>query len=151
MTFILNFIYGFMCTVGFAVLFNVPKSSLFKAGIGGGLGWTINFAINQAGYSIVISTLVASLAIALLGEIFAVLDKQPVTLYIVPGIIPLVPGFGLYYTMLSLLEQNYEMAMQHGIEAMLISILIAAALTIVLSINAYIKTIKENKIIKEKK
>ena len=38
MIYLLNFIYGFMSTIGFAVLFNVPKSSLFKAGLGGGAG-----------------------------------------------------------------------------------------------------------------
>ena len=144
MTYILNFIYGFMCSVGFAVLFNVPRTSILKAGIGGGVGWAINYAIIQLDFSIVISTLIASLGIAFLGEIFAVIDKQPATLYIIPGIIPLVPGFGIYYTMLSLLEQNYEMALEHGIEAILISTLIAAALTIILSINTYRKKRRED-------
>ena len=139
MIYLLNFIYGFMCAVGFAVLFNGPKSSLFKVGIGGGAGWITYFIINQIIQSVVISTFLASLVVALLGEVFAVSEKQPATLYIVPGIIPLVPGFGLYYTMLSLLEQNYEKAIMHGVEAMLIAFLIAAALTIVFSINTYRK------------
>lgn len=142
MTYLLNFVYGFMCTVGFAVLFNVPRKSILKAGLVGGVGWAIKHAIIQLDYSIVVSTLVASLVIALLGELFAVTDKQPATLYLIPGIIPLVPGFGLYYTMLSLLEQNYEMALQHGIETVVTSALIAAALTIVLSINAYRKSVR---------
>ncbi|ACB84439.1 threonine/serine exporter family protein [Natranaerobius thermophilus] len=139
MIYIANFIYGFMCTVGFAVIFNSRKSSLVKAGLGGGIGWATHFIINHNFQSVVISTFVASLVIALLGEIFAVIDKQPATLYIIPGIVPLVPGFGLYYTMLSLLEQNYNSALQHGIETILIAILIAAALTIILSINTYRK------------
>lgn len=143
MNLLLNLFYSIMSTIGFAVLFNVPRKSLLKAGIGGGVGWTIYYVITQLGLSIVISTLIASLTIALMGELFAVIDKQPSTLYIIPGIIPLVPGFGIYNTMLSLLEQNYEMALQNGIETIMISALIAAALTIVLSLNAYRKRRKE--------
>lgn len=139
MTYLLSFIYGFMCSVGFAVLFNVPRASVVKAGLCGGVGWAIYDTMVQLDLSVVISTLIASLGIAVLGEVFAVLDKQPATLYLVPGIIPLVPGFGVYYTMLSLLEQNYERAIQQGVEALLIAVLIAAALTIVLSVNMYRK------------
>lgn len=139
MIYFLNFIYGFMCSVGFAVLFNVPKASVIKAGFSGGVGWAIYYSMVQLNLSVVISTLIASMGIAVLGEFFAVMEKQPATLYLVPGIIPLVPGFGVYYTMLSLLEQNYERAMQQGVEAVLIAVLIAAALTIVLSVNTYRK------------
>ncbi|MCC5909712.1 MAG: threonine/serine exporter family protein [Clostridiaceae bacterium] len=141
MIYLLNFIYGFMCTIGFAVLFNSPKSALLKAGLGGGLGWSVYFVVHHNYDLIVLPTFLASLVIAILGEVFAIMEKQPATLYIIPGIIPLVPGFGLYYTMLSLLEQDYNLAIQHGVEAMLIAILIAAALTIVLSINTYRKNL----------
>ena len=139
MIYALNFVYGFMCSVGFSVLFNVPQKSVAKAGICGGTGWAVYYTMTQLNLSVVISTLIASLIIAILGEYFAVLDKQPATLYLVPGIIPLVPGFGIYYTMLSLLEQNYDNAMRQGIEAILIAVLIAASLTIVLSVNTYRK------------
>lgn len=132
-----------MCAIGFAVLFNVPKKSVTKAGIAGGVGWLIHFTMTEVGASTVIATFLGSLGIAILGEIFAVFDKEPVTLYIIPGIIPLVPGFGIYYTMLSLVEQNYEKALEQGLEAMLIAILIAAALTIVLSVNNFRKKRRE--------
>ncbi|SDK55640.1 threonine/serine exporter family protein [Natronincola ferrireducens] len=143
MMYINNFIYAFICTVGFAILFNVPKTSLIKSGFGGALGWTVFLFINNYFESIVVSTFIASFIIALIGEFFAIVDKMPLTVYIIPGIVPLVPGFGLYYTMLSILEKNYELAINYGSESMLIAIAIGGALTIVLSLSSYRKQKKK--------
>lgn len=139
MTYIYNFLFAFICTMGFATLFNVPKASILKSGIGGGIGWVLFNFINNMTDSVVISTFVASLAIAIIGELLAIKYRNPATVYIIPAIVPLVPGYGLYYTMLSIIENNYDLAAKHGSESFLISISIAGALTIVLSINTFRK------------
>ncbi|SES73229.1 Uncharacterized membrane protein YjjB, DUF3815 family [Natronincola peptidivorans] len=143
MMYINNFIFAFICTIGFAILFNVPKTSLIKSGFGGALGWTVFTLFNYYFDSIVMATFIASLIIALIGEVFAILEKRPLTVYIIPGIVPLVPGFGLYYTMLSILERDYDLAISYGSESLLIAISIAGALTIVLSLNSYRKQRKK--------
>ncbi|MDR5658077.1 threonine/serine exporter family protein [Serpentinicella sp. ANB-PHB4] len=142
MIYIYNFFFAIICTVGFGVLFNVPKSSLFKAGLGGGVGWVLYNLFFNLTDSSVLATFVASFAIAVIGEIFAVLYRNPITMYIIPGIVPLVPGYGLYYTMLSIIDKNYDSAATYGSESLLISIAIAGALTIVLSINTFRKSRK---------
>ncbi|AKL95192.1 hypothetical protein CACET_c17440 [Clostridium aceticum] len=139
MTYITNFLFAYICTIGFAILFNVPKSSLVKSGFAGAFGWTIFLLINNKFESVVVSTFIASFVIALIGEFFAIVGKQPITVYIIPGIVPLVPGFGLYYTMLSILEEDYELAISHGSESLLIAMAIAGSLTIVLSLNSFRK------------
>jgi len=106
-------------------------------GFAGGLGWVIYIFSNNLSGSIIVSTFVASLVIAMIGEFFAIIDKNPITVYIIPGIIPLVPGFALYNTMRSIVEQKFDLAANHGTEALLISIAISGALVIVLSLNSY--------------
>ena len=133
-----------MCTIGFAVLFYAPKDSILKTGFSGAVGWTVYTMMNNFSDSVVISAFFASFIIALLGEFFVLSKKHPITVYIIPAIIPLVPGFGLYYTMLSVLEKNYELALQYGSESLLIAIAIAGALTIVLSLNSYRKEKKKS-------
>jgi len=137
MEYITNFIYAYVSTIGFAVLFNAPKSSFIKSGFAGGLGWVIYIFSKNLSGSIVAATFLASLVIAIIGELFAIKDKNPITVYIIPGIIPLVPGFGLYNTMRSIVERRFDLAANHGTEALLISVSIAGALVIVLSINSY--------------
>jgi len=137
MEYITNFIYAYLSTMGFAVLFNAPRSSFLKSGFAGGLGWIIYIFTKNLSTSIVAATFIASLVIAIIGEFFAIMDKNPITVYIIPGIIPLVPGFGLYNTMRSIVDRRFDLAANHGTEALLISISIAGALVIVLSINSY--------------
>lgn len=135
--YIKDFFYAYLSTIGFAVLFNAPKSTFIKSGFAGGLGWIIYSFTKSLSSSVIVSTFLASIVIALIGEFFAIIDKNPITVYIIPGIIPLVPGFGLYYTMLSIVEKKFDKAATYGSETLLISIAIASALVIVLSINSY--------------
>jgi len=143
--YIKNFIFALFSTMGFAFLFNTPKSALLKAGLCGALGWSFYIFINGTTGSLVISTFLASLLIGLTGEVFAITDKKPITVFIVPGIIPLVPGFKLYYTMISFLERDLSSASLYGSEAFMITVAISGALTLVLSINSLRKKIIQNK------
>ena len=137
--YIKNFFHAYISTVGFAIIFNTPKSALIKSGFVGGLGWIIYILTKNLSNSIIFSTFVASIGIALIGEYLAFVDKNPITIYIIPGIIPLVPGFGLYNTMLSIVEKRFDKVAEHGSETLMISMAIAGALVIVLSINSYIR------------
>ena len=110
---------------------------MIKSGLVGGLGWLIYVLTKSLFNSVIFSTFIASMSIALLGEYFAFIDKNPVTIYIIPGIIPLVPGFGLYNTMLSIVEKQFDKVAEHGSETLMISMAIAGALVIVLSVNSY--------------
>ncbi|GAB6087962.1 threonine/serine exporter family protein [Alkaliphilus crotonatoxidans] len=131
-----HFVYAFMCALGFAVLFNAPRSSLFKSALAGGLGWSVYIISFQLSNSSVLSTFFASLCVGLISEVLAIYYKNPITVYIIPAIIPLVPGYKLYYTMLTIIEKDYTGAANHGSEALMIAVVIAGALTIVLSLNS---------------
>lgn len=135
--YIKNFVHAYMSTVGFAIIFNAPKHTLLKSGFAGGLGWTVYTLAMNISDSVVLATFVAAMTVALIGEYLAITDGNPITVYIIPGIIPLVPGFGLYYTMLSVVEKQFDKVADYGSETFLISMAIAGALVIVLSINTY--------------
>ncbi len=139
-----NFFYAYISTIGFAIIFNAPRDTLFKSGFAGGLGWIIYAFTGEVFNSVIFSTFIASITVALISEYFAFAYKNPITIYIIPGIIPLVPGFGLYYTMLSIVKKQFDEAAVYGSETLLISMAIAAALVIMLSINSYRKQ-KQNR------
>jgi uncharacterized membrane protein YjjB (DUF3815 family) len=64
--------------------------------------------------------------------------KMPATTFIIPGIIPLVPGYGLYYSMLKIIEANYQEALNVGFESLLIALGIAAGIIIATSMGKLI-------------
>lgn len=71
----------------------------------------------------------ATLVIGICCEICARVMKRTATLFVTAAIIPLVPGIGLYNTMLYMVEENYGMAVQTGAATVLALCGIALAIT----------------------
>ena len=71
----------------------------------------------------------ATLVIGICCEICARMMKRTATLFVTAAIIPLVPGIGLYNTMLFMVEGNYGMAVQTGTATVLALCGIALAIT----------------------
>ena len=96
LTLLIEFIVAFFATAAFSVLFSVPRKQWLFAGLTGGTGWVFYRGMT-AGSGLVVATFIAVVVVTLLSRIFAVVRKSPVTIFLVPGIFPLVPGVGIYY------------------------------------------------------
>jgi uncharacterized membrane protein YjjB (DUF3815 family) len=90
-------------------------------------------------------TLVATLFAALLSEIMARLLKAPATVFLIPSILPFVPGAGLYDTMNYFVRGDIAQARIYGGQALLMVFGIAVGLSVVASIFQIIYPVK-NKI-----
>ncbi|WP_304205897.1 threonine/serine exporter family protein [Fusobacterium perfoetens] len=119
-----QFGYSALATYGFCLIFNVRGIIGFYASIVGGLGWLVYYIFNEMGYSLAISFFLAGATATLGSEIIARKLKTPVTSSLIPTFTPLVPGSGAYYTMLYLINGQYEKAMEKGAETFIISIAI---------------------------
>lgn len=95
---VIQFIVSLVATLSFAVLFCAPKSELFFCGLTGAIGWIVYLICLNFNDSITIANLTATLALTVISRMIASLRKNPVTLYLISGIFPLVPGAGIYYT-----------------------------------------------------
>ncbi len=124
----IHFIYAFFASVGFSVLFNSPRKQVFFAGVIGGFGWYFYEILKNMGISVIFASFVGALVVGILSELLARLRKMPATVFVVPGIIPLVPGYGLYFSMLSVIEANHEEAIRVGVETIMVAVVIASAI-----------------------
>ena len=115
-TIIFHFLVAIVATMAFAVLFQAPKSEWILCGISGGIGWSVYESLLMRRNHLMISVIVATIALTLFSRIFAVLRKQPATVYLLAGIFPLVPGAGIYYTAYYLISGNMEMFASKGRE-----------------------------------
>ncbi len=93
-----QFLICFAATLSFAILFSAPKSELFFCGLTGAIGWMVYLVFLAFHDSIPLSNLTATFALTVLCRLIASLRKNPVTVYLISGIFPLVPGAGIYYT-----------------------------------------------------
>ena len=89
---------GMLGAVGFAVLFHVKWKKLILAAVGGGLSWIVYLVVLEHYGDKALGLLATTVTVGLLAEILARVMKTPVTILLVPMLIPLIPGSDLYYT-----------------------------------------------------
>lgn len=119
---------AFIATIGFSILFNVQRKHILICGLVGAIGWIIYVLGVRMSYSDVLSTFVAALVVAQSSYFLAKQRQAPVTVFLIAGIIPLVPGVGLYRTMYSLLFAEYTKALEYALVTFQMSAVIAAAI-----------------------
>lgn len=93
--------------VGFALLFCIDLRHLPFAAAGGMLAQAAYMLVAYAGGSALAACLVAAAVATIFSEICAKRRKTPATVFLLPSLIPLVPGSSLYYTMSSLINGDY--------------------------------------------
>lgn len=126
---------SFAATIGFGILFNIRGRRLFLAGLTGMVAGIIYKFSLFLGMSELVSNFLGALGLSLLGELFARVCKTPATTFIVCALIPLVPGGGMYYTMLEVIRGDVQEALSKGFEtlsiagALALGILVASSLT----------------------
>lgn len=130
---ILQILYGFLAAAGFGILFNVPKNSIIASGMVGAIGWLGYLMVMSMYTSPIIATFVASVLIGVMGEVFAKKFKNPSTIFIIPGIIPLVPGITSYKTIIALIDGDNGLALSLGILTMGLAIAISSGLIFAIS------------------
>lgn len=108
-------------TFGFSIFFRVRSAHLLFAVLGGILSWCV-YLIADLRFDVFISTLLASFIVCLWAEIMARVRKAPATVFLVPGIIPLLPGSALYYTMSGIVSKDHKLFLSKGTETLYIAI-----------------------------
>lgn len=140
---IFQFMVSFISIIGFAVLFNIPQKSIPKAALAGALGWVSYVHIHNISDSKVAATFIGACIVALISEVFARRFKEAVTVFVIPAILPLVPGSGMYYTMLAIIDNDYTRFASVSSETIFIAGSIAAAILIISSLTRMVVYIKE--------
>lgn len=136
------FIFAFITSAGFSILFSIPRDSVLSSGLTGAFGWIVNIFISNFFTSPVSGIFCGALTVGLIGETLARHFKKPATIYIIPGIVPLVPGAGMYYTMLALIEKRFHDAATIGTETIFIAVAIAIGIILSSALSKSIKRVK---------
>ncbi len=128
-------IYAFLSTMGFSILFNAPKDCIIRSSICGMMGWLVKINLTDLFLSNVGGTFFGASVVAVIGETMARKYKKPATVFIIPGVIPLVPGAGMYYTMLNFINNDFSKTIEVGSDAFFTAISIALAVIVASSIS----------------
>ncbi|MBV7390413.1 MULTISPECIES: threonine/serine exporter family protein [Enterococcus] len=121
---------GFLGTVSFAILFEVPKKYYIWCGTIGAIGWGIYLAFMHFVNAPIAATFVASLALIYLSREASFALRAPVTIFLICGIFCLVPGLGIYnFTYNFFIGDSIEAA-QIGVQVLKIAIAISLGISV---------------------
>lgn len=122
-------------TVAFSLLFSVPREHYPLCGFIGGAGWLICWGCtNVLGAGAIAGSFFATVFITLASRIGSTVRKCPVTLFLIAGIFPEVPGIGIYRTVYYSLLENNELSLSYGRETLGIAIAMVLGIMIIFEI-----------------
>ena len=134
-TMLVQFVVAMVATISFGITFQVGRRHYWTCGFVGAVGWTIYIACTAlGGMTAPMATLIATLPLAALSRFFAIRHKAPITVFLLTGIFPLVPGAGIYYTAYYFLRNDRALCTSKGIETLKVAVALALGIAIVCSI-----------------
>lgn len=122
---------AFMGSLGFSMMFQNHGRKLLLSALGGGLTWAFYLLLDRMGFSYQIAYFFSAVAAALYAECMARKCKAPATIFLIPSIVPLIPGGSLYYTMLSAVAGELDAFTKRGMQTLNIAISIAVGVVLV--------------------
>ncbi len=141
---------SFIGTVAFSMLFNVHARYYFYCGLTGTAGWVV-YCLLVPYISPVLATFLGTVVVVLMSRMLAVWRKCPITVFLISGIFPLIPGTSVYYTAYYFVMNDFWMAAEKGIMALKLAFAMVLGIVVMVSIPKQFFSVQYWKIRKTKK
>lgn len=132
-TMIANLVCSFVGTIAYAVMFQVPRRFYIGCGITGSTGWMV-YKIFSMHCSAATASFLGTICTVLVARLLTVRLKCPITIFLISGIITLVPGAGIYFTAYYLVTNQLAMAAAKGLGAVKVAFAIVLGIVCIVSI-----------------
>lgn len=129
-----QFLLSAVSTLSFGVLFGIPRKHYLACALDGAVGWVVYELAVMQGQGPAMAALLAVIPLTLLARIFAITLKAPVTVFLLCGIFPLVPGASIYYTAYYFIQNNNELFTQNGMDTLKVAVALAIGISLVLGL-----------------
>ena len=142
---IIQLITAFFGAFGFALMFQLRKKLLIVAAVGGLINWGAYLLFEPYFDGEFTPCFVAAAVAVVYCELSARVFKAPVTLFLVPAIVPSVPGGSLFYAMSSIVKRDWIGAKEFGLRTAEFALGIAAGICLAVVIFSIINSIVHRK------
>lgn len=131
---VLQILMGWLGSLGFSLLFNVRGMKLVLASLGGALSWTLCLLVEPYFSSEMFRYFLSAAFVAVYAEILARVMKTPATTFLIPSIIPHIPGGSLYHTMRYALNREWGACLSQAVYTLSLALGLALGIIAVLSV-----------------
>lgn len=131
---IIQILMGGLGTLGFNVLFHIRGRKLALATLGGLISWTVFLAAAPILPGESARYLLSAAIVTVYGEILARIEKTPTTTFLVPSVVPLIPGSSLYYTMNYALNRQWSAFVYQALYTVELAVSIAVGIIAVTTV-----------------
>lgn len=108
MSILISCICSFLASLAFGIIFNIKGKNLLFSALGGTLGWFFYVSLAPLVESEIIRYFISAISITLYAEKMAKIRKAPSVVFLVIGLIPLVPGYTVYKATENLMLYNVD-------------------------------------------
>lgn len=119
---------AFLGTLGFCVLLNIPRKLWAYSSLVGTAAWGVYLAAETYTDAVVTLNFLAALTAAILAQILARFFRATVTLFLIPGIFPMVPGAGMYEIAYNAVQGDQELVNHYIMQTLQIAGAIAVGI-----------------------
>lgn len=138
---VLQVLMGWIGSFGFSLLFNVRGKRLILASLGGALSWTLCLLAEPYHSNEMLRYFLSASFVAIYAEILARVMKTPATTFLIPSIIPHIPGGSLYHTMRYALNREWSACLSQAVYTLSLALGLALGIIAVLSIFGVINVV----------
>lgn len=128
---LIRLITSFTCSVSFAVIFKIAPKHLIYGGICGLVTYLVYYTFEFFGFSLFVAALTSTMFTALFAEVTSRLRHAPTIVFLIPGVIPTVPGGALYNAVRYLLVDDLTLAYKYLFDTLQVGLGIAGGIVII--------------------
>lgn len=126
----------------YAIVLNTRGKKLLFTTIGGAASWSLFLAFKLFVANDAIAYFAVSVLMSVYSEILARRLKTPTTTFIIPSLIPLVPGRSLYYTIASAFDGQSDVFMDRLFDTLKLAAALALGIIFVSAVTRTILKVK---------
>ena len=113
LTLLVRVVASFFASLGFAVMFRIHRRHLAVISLGGAITYFLYDLVLFFSASCFVAGLLSTVIAALFSEILARVRHAPTVVFLLPCVIPTIPGGNLYYAMRYLLAEESVLALDN--------------------------------------
>ncbi|MCQ2598069.1 MAG: threonine/serine exporter family protein [Treponema sp.] len=121
MSYVIQVFTALLGSLGFAIIFKMKRRHLPAACIGGGATWVVYLLCVHFGLDVFFANLIATLFASAYSEVVRNLCKTPRTVFVIPAVVPLIPGSSLYYAMSAVVAEDESLAADYAVQTGLVA------------------------------